>query len=121
MKREIFDPEFQESSKKLSKFGRGFYDYWSKHKKPSTPILDHVASAAWSQYESKVTDKEHHLPGSSDSAKNQYEISAWKAYMLNPRSVYYIDDFWDEFIRTRVEYEAQIPSEFTQELKKIFE
>lgn len=104
LEKEIFDPKFQEQSNELSKYEKGFFDFWSERKKPSTPILDHVNCAAWSQYN-----------------HNEYEIPGWKAYTLNPRCGAFIDAFWQEFNALQKEYEYQLPAEYLESLKSMLE
>ncbi|MDA1020379.1 MAG: pyridoxal-dependent decarboxylase [Cyanobacteria bacterium] len=102
LKREIKDPDFQTQSKQLSVFVDDFFKFWELHKKPDTPLLDHIKSGAWGQY-----------------GKHDYELTAWKAYLLNPRAGRYLKRFVDEFIALRREYERQLPEEYLAEIKSI--
>jgi glutamate/tyrosine decarboxylase-like PLP-dependent enzyme len=100
--REIHDPDFHLESSKLNSYMDKFYKFWQKHKSPSTPLLDFVATAAWSQY------------GSQD-----YELPSWKAYMLNPRVGKHMKAFMKEFLALRAEFERLLPEEELNELKTL--
>lgn len=101
--REFNDPNFLEQSKIISEYERGLFEYWTRHKDPETPILDHVEAASCTQYDDNAND-----------------IPSWKAYMLNPRSGYFLEAFWKEFLHLRREYEQVLPEEFMSKLKEIF-
>ncbi|MDD9897659.1 MAG: pyridoxal-dependent decarboxylase [Candidatus Melainabacteria bacterium] len=104
LEREVTDENFQKQSKRLSEFVDDFYKFWELHKKPDTPLLDHIKSGAWGQY-----------------GNHDYELTAWKAYLLNPRAGRYIKDFLEEFLALRNEYERQLPEEYLAELKVMLE
>ena len=100
--REISDPEFKESSMKINSYMDEFYKFWQMHKSPSTPLLDFVKTAAWSQY-----------------GEQDYELPSWKAYMLNPRVGKHMQAFMDEFLSLRTQFERLIPDEDLEELKEL--
>lgn len=99
---EIHDPKFKKHSQRLSKYMDEFYKFWQMHKSPSTPLLDFVKTAAWSQYD-----------------KQDYELPSWKAYLLNPRVGQHMQAFMEEFLSLRLQFERLIPDEDLQELRDI--
>ena len=101
-RREIFDPEFRVNSEKLNKYMHEFYKFWQMHKRPSTPLLDFVATAAWSQY-----------------GEQDYELPSWKAYMLNPRVGSHINAFLEEFLSLRDQFERLLPDEELAQIKQL--
>jgi L-2,4-diaminobutyrate decarboxylase len=103
-KREINDPDFKDHSIKLNKYMDEFYKFWQMHKSPSTPLLDFVKTAAWSQY-----------------GEQDYELPSWKAYMLNPRVGKHMQAFMDEFLSLRAQFERLIPDEDIDALRAICE
>jgi L-2,4-diaminobutyrate decarboxylase len=112
LEREITDPSFYEASKKLSLFVDDFFKFWELHKKPGTPLLDHIKAGAWTQYpKQEAVDGIHHALS--------YELSAWKAYLLNPRAGKHMKQFVAEFLELRKEYERQLPEEFLYEIRTL--
>jgi glutamate/tyrosine decarboxylase-like PLP-dependent enzyme len=102
IEKEKHDPEFQEASIQLNIYVSGLYKYWKNHKQPESPLVDYISAASWSQYDN-----------------GSYELPSWKAYMLNPRAGKYIKTFLKELISLRKEYEAFVPAEQLENLKKI--
>lgn len=117
--REQFDIEFQEVSKKLSEYTHEFYKFWQMHKQPDTPLLDFVQSAAWSQYGPKADYSEEKASQEKYQAHNNYEIPSWKAYLLNPRVGSHMQNFLNEFLSLRSQFERILPKEKLEELKEM--